>query len=116
MNQEEEIVDRQLNAYNSGDYEEFSTCYHPDIISYRLEDASINQKMSGAHFFDHYKQKLSKNPQIHCTVLQRMRHGRLIIDKELISNNQGNQYEELVAYEVENGLITKMWFCDEIPC
>ena len=110
----EEIVDGQLDAYNKGDYAAFATYYSEDVISYDLETCRPNPQMSGASFFAHYKKKLIDNPKIHCRVIQRIVHGNLVIDKEIISNCRGRDYEDLVIYEVDNEKISKMWFGKEI--
>ncbi len=106
----QKIVNKQLDAYNRCDYETFASCYQKDILSFDLNTSEQIQEMSGANFFEHYSQKFLKNPKIHCAVIQRIVQNNLIIDKERISNYQGSAHDELVIYQVDNGLISKMWF------
>ena len=110
----EEVVDRQLVAYNSSDYETFASCYHEDIISYDLETCASNPQMCGEKFFAHYKDKFTNNPHIHCEVTMRFVHGNLIVDKEIIRGYQNKTHTELVIYQVDGGRISKMWFANEI--
>lgn len=112
---EEQIVDRQLIAYNNKNFEEFSLCYHKDIKSYNFESNEVVPSMSNANFFTYYKKKFLENPNLHCEVTQRIIHGNLVFDREVISEYRNNCHIELVVYQVENRLITKMWFTKEIP-
>ncbi len=110
----EEVVDKQLIAYNKGNYEVFASCYHEDILSYDLLLATLNPQMSGAFFFAHYRNKFSNNPTLHCQVTERIVHDDLVIDKELITGYGKRNHTELVIYQVERGRISKMWFSKEI--
>lgn len=115
MSHPETIVEKQLTAYNQGDYENFASCYHEAIVSYDIHSGETNPKMCGSHFFNHYRAKFLENPKLNCHVTSRMTHGDLVIDKELISDYRDQQHTELVIYEVKSGLITKMWFTQELP-
>lgn len=115
QNEIELVVDRQLDAYNKGDYEVFAACYHEDIGSYNLENSAFIPEMSGANFFTHYRNKFLENPQIHCEVTQRIVHDTLVVDKELISDYRNQRHKELVIYQVEGGKISKMWFSKVLP-
>lgn len=114
MKQITEVVDNQLRAYNELDFETFALCYHKDIVSYELETGAGIEKMSGEHFFAHYRKKFKENPEIHCKVVQRMIHGNLVVDKEYITACNKRNHHEMVIYKIESGLITKMWFTEEI--
>lgn len=105
-----EVVNRQLEAYNRCDYETFSSCYKSDILSYDINTSELIKEMSGSNFFNHYAKKFLENPEIHCEVRERIICDDLVIDKERISNFQGGNHEELVIYQVQDGLIKKMWF------
>lgn len=110
----EEVVDRQLKAYNEGDYETFAACYHDNILSYDLETSAPLPHLSGLLFFTHYHKKFSENPTLHCQVIQRIVHDNLVVDKEIVSNCQSQTHQELVVYQVsQEGLISKMWFSKE---
>lgn len=113
-NEIEEIVDRQLNAYNQGDYETFKSCYHEDISSYEFESSKMIVEMCGENFFSHYQRKFLENPNIHCEVTERIVHDNLVVDKEIISDYRSQKHRELVVYQIENNLILKMWFSKEI--
>lgn len=106
----EEIVDLQLKAYNEGDYEAFAACYDLNILSYDFDTSAPIPHLCGIHFFNHYRKKFSENPNLHCQVIQRIVHDNLVVDKEIVSNFQSRTQNELVIYQVDQGLISKMWF------
>ena len=105
-----DVVNKQLDAYNNHNYEVFASCYHKEIISFDLNTSEKYEEMSGSSFFKHYFDKFQENPKIHCAVIERIVDGNLVIDKERISNFQGTGHNELVIYQVNDGLITKMWY------
>ncbi len=109
----EEIIDLQLKAYNENDFETFASCYHKNIISIDLDSSEIIPHLCGEHFFNYYRKKLSENPTLNCQVIQRITHDNLIVDKEIISNFHSQPHQELVIYQIEHNLITKMWFTKE---
>ncbi len=110
----EQVVDKQLIAYNEKDYEVFASCYDENIESYDLETSTLIAQMSGLNFFIHYRDKFNENPNIQCKVINRMVHDDLVIDHEYISSFRGNNHVELVIYQVTGARITKMWFTREI--
>ena len=105
-----DVVNKQLEAYNSQNYEAFAACYCNDIVSFDLNTSQKIEGMSGESFFMHYFNKFQKNPNIYCAVIERIVNGNLVIDKEQIFNFEGNAHSELVIYQVDDGLISKMWF------
>ena len=105
-----EVVDRQLDAYNKRNYQIFTSCYQSDIVSFDLNTLETIEEMSGDNFFRHYSKKFQENPEIHCQVIERIISGNMVIDKERISNFQGGNHDELVIYQVDKGVISKMWF------
>jgi len=105
-----EVVNKQLDAYNNRNYETFAACYRSDIISYDLNTSEVIEEMSGSGFFKHYSDKFQENPEIHCKVTERIVSGNMVIDNERISNYEGGSHDELVIYQVDEGVISKMWF------
>lgn len=111
----EEVVDRQLKAYNQKDYDVFASCYHEDITCYDFETSKINLEMCGDGFFKHYREKFLENPKIHCEVVNRLVHDNLVVDQEIISDYRNKTHREVVVYQVLQGKISKMWFSKIIP-
>lgn len=110
FNTSEDVVNKQLIAYNEGDFETFISYYHPNITSFDLETAKQNPSMSGMNFFAHYRRKFLEHPKIHCQIVKRVVHHDLVIDQEVISKSDNQKHSELVIYQVKEGRISKMWF------
>ena len=111
----EQVVEMQLEAYNNRNYEAFASYYHQDITSVDLQSNTTSREMSGAEFFSYYRNKFAENPNIYCTVTNRIMLGNLVVDEEVISDYRNQEHKEFVIYQVDDGLITKMWFTLEIP-
>lgn len=106
----EEVVEKQLAAYNNGDYDLFASYYHSNITSYEMETGRQNPLMSGMNFFAHYRKKFLEHSKIHCKVVGRLIHNNLVIDQEVITNWGERSLSGLVIYLVEAGKVSKMWF------
>ena len=111
----EQVVEMQLAAYNNRDYDAFASYYHKDITSVDLQSNTASREMSGEGFFSYYRNKFLENPNIHCSVTNRIILGNLVVDEEVISDYRSQEHKEFVIYQVDDGLITKMWFTQEIP-
>lgn len=106
----EEIVDRQLDAYNRRDFETFASYYHPQISSFNLESSQILPEMTGNRFFEHYRKKFIDYPELHCKVTRRIVQGCFVVDSEEISFGENQKENELVIYQIEGQKIIRMWF------
>jgi hypothetical protein len=104
------LIDRQIVAYNAHDLEAFLATYSPNIELFEFPDKSIVK--GAAAMRDRYKQRLA-DPILHVTIADRMVLGNKVIDHELIRRTwpegPGN-WEAVVIYEMDGGLITKCWF------
>ena len=103
----EEIVQQQLDAYNTRDIDGFLQTYAEDVQLYNFptEIRSRGQKEmreSYTGFFD-------STPDLNCEIRNRIVIGNKIIDEEYITVN-GNSFNAVAIYEVENGKIAKVTF------
>lgn len=112
----EDIIDGQLIAYNQGDYESFVSYYDPHIVSYNLETGALIPSLCGPRFFEHYRQKFTNHPALHCQVLSRLIHNDLSVDQEVVTLTGGHKMKTLVIYQIKEGKIHKMWFTPEEAC
>lgn len=105
----EEIVRKQLEAYNKRDLQAFVACYSDSVKTYDFPD---QLKHSGKkEFRDAYKKVFDKYPNLHCEVVKRMIKGNIIIDEEKLTGRaEGETFYAIVIYEVNNGLIEKVYF------
>jgi hypothetical protein len=103
-----EVVQRQLEAYNARDLERFAATYSDSITIYRLpalEPAIVGQ----AKLREVYTARFSA-PNLHAEILSRMVLGNKVIDHERVRGIKETPIEAVAAYEVEDGLIARVWF------
>jgi len=103
----EEIVQKQVEAYNSGKIEDFLSFYSEDVKIYtypnKLETEGKNaMRESYASFFKNAK-------KLHCTITKRIVTKNIVIDEESIFYNE-TQFGGVAIYEVENNKIIKVTF------
>lgn len=105
----EELVQRQLNAYNMRDIEAFLEPYAEDVEIFNFPGAL---QMKGKDSMRaEYSQLFAQVPNLHCELKGRIIQGNTIIDKERV--RFGDQFVEAVAiYQVENGKIRKVYFVE----
>lgn len=109
-NTAEQVIQRQLDAYNAHDVEAILATYadyaqqfeHPDKLL-ASGKAALRERFT-ARFAE---------PNLHAQLLNRIVIGNMVIDHELVTRTfpEGPGTIELVAmYEVKEGQITKAWF------
>lgn len=73
----------QLDAYNARDIDAFMRCYTPDCIA---EDGAGNQLFAGAvEMRSRYTKLFADSPNLHCTLVSRVRIGDYVFDEESIT-------------------------------
>ena len=103
----ENIVNKQLEAYNKGDIDAFVATYSSDIKLYRYPNNLISEghetmRTKYASFFE-------KSPDLNAQIVNRMVLGNKVIDKEKVTFN-GNTFYAVAIYEVQNEKISKVTF------
>jgi putative hydrolase of HD superfamily len=106
----EQVVQRQLDAYNARDVDAWLASYHPDAEHYELHGGRIARGRS----------ELEQRIQIRfsrtgpaCPVTQPDRHGAIVVDHELITRNfpEGRGHVEMICiYEVAFEVIVRATF------
>ena len=105
------IVEKQIEAYNKKDLEEFLACYAEETQAFMLES---NQQLTNGK--EQLRQIMSKSfldaPESNSSVLNSLTQGNLVINKEKITGHTKNDMiiTTLSIYEVINNQITKVWF------
>lgn len=109
----EEIVQKQVEAYNAHDLTQYSACYHPLAIVSRMSSGQMvaegreQIERTWGYFF-------SSQPKAQCKILSRLPIGRFIIDHEEVSGlADGSVLHAVAIYEVNDGLITRVWLLSE---
>lgn len=104
----ENIVQRQVNAFNLRNYEAFFENFSDDVEIYTfpntLELKGIEAYKKG---FDGI---FERNPELHCEVLNRTVQLNTVIDHERVTFKKGVSNESIAIYKIENGKIAKVYF------
>jgi hypothetical protein len=102
-------VQAQLDAYNARDLERFVACYADDVQLYR-PPAAEPVLQGKAAMAAHYAAHRFKLPLLHAELVNRMVLGNKVIDHERITGLAAQPVEAAVVFEVNAGLIDKVWF------
>lgn len=106
----EDIVARQLDAYNAKDIDKFMSCWakealvfaHPDVLL-----ASGHGDIRARHVLRF------QEPDLFAHLVSRIVMGSRVIDTELVTRNfpEGvGQVDVIGIYEIADGLIARAWF------
>lgn len=110
MNTPEQVVQRQLDAYNARDVDAWLATYHPDAEHYELHGGRIARGRS------ELKQRIQirfSEPDLHALLLSRTVMGTIVVDHELITRNfpEGRGHVEMICiYEVAFEVIVRATF------
>jgi imidazolonepropionase-like amidohydrolase len=103
----EQIVQRQVNAYNARDIEAFTDTYSNDIEILNFpNEPSIKGK---ENLKNQFTQMFERVPNLYCEIKNRIVLGNKVVDREHV--RFGERYSDVIAiYEVTNGKISKVTF------
>ncbi len=105
----EEIVQKQLDAYNARDIEALLSLYADDAQMF--EHPAKLLAAGTAELRERFVARF-KEPDLRAALRQRMVMGQIVVDHEQVTRNfpEGRGQVELVMiYEVQNGRIAKAW-------
>ena len=103
----ETIVNKQLEAYNSRDIDQFIATYSENTEIY---DATGKLTMKGHEQLRKGYEGFFKNtPNLHCHIENRIVINNKVIDKERVTANE-RIIEAVAIYEVTDGKIVKVTF------
>ena len=105
----EQVVQAQLDAYNSHDIDAFMATYAPDLKLYTHPDRLM---ASGAEQVrEQYGRLFANTPNLNARVAKRTVQGRFVIDQEIVTGlPNGGEMSAVAIYEVRDGLIQNVWF------
>ncbi len=104
-----DLVQMQLNAYNTGDLEAFLYPYAEDVRLYDYSDALWAQ--SKEEMRSRYARLFEEVPALHCQLINRMILGNTVIDQERVMGfANGHIIEAIAIYKVANGKISEVRF------
>lgn len=103
------LVQQQLDAYNQRDIEAFLKPYSDSVKIYNHPNQLI---MSGKDKMRaNYEGMFANTPDLHCTLMNRMVLGNVVIDQEsVIFQKDAAPLEVMAMYKIENGKIAEVYF------
>ncbi len=101
----EQIVQRQVNAYNHHDADVFAQTYAADATIARPNAQALQTRPA---INATYREIFAKNPAIHAEILGRDVNGETVVDKERVTGFSDGRaaLEATVTYRVRNGVIS----------
>jgi hypothetical protein len=107
----EKVVQQQIEYYNSQDIEGFASTYADDITVYSFPDNTITLRGKQA-LIERYTETFKK--KMFAKIKNRSIVGNKVIDWEIATNGLTGKSTGLMAiYEIEENLISKVWFIRE---
>jgi hypothetical protein len=100
----EDIVQRQVDAFNAHDVDAFLATYAADAVA-AGGDGMDGPVQGHDALRAHYASRLAQ-PGLRATIEQRVRLGRWVVDYEVVENDAGAT-PALAVYEVEGSLIRR---------
>ena len=111
----EEVVRRQLDAYNARDIEAFMACWADDAQYYQHPSTLL---AAGAAEIRARHVARFKEPNLFGRLVKRMVVGSMVVDQETVARTfpEGTGHVDVIAiYEVAHGKIAKAWFIMGTP-
>ena len=106
----ETVVRRQVDAYNARDIDAFLSFYADDVVIRSLPSGEVDWDGKEAMRAP-YAKRFSENPELNCTITQRIVHGDWVVDHELVTGVRDRpRFRAVATYEVRDGLIRNVWF------
>jgi len=105
-----EVVDLQLNAYNSKNIEGFMKYWHPEAEYYSHPNALL---LKGVEEIRKRHIERFQEPELFGKLMSRVQIDDRVIDHEVVTRSfpEGRGSVEVICiYEVKNEKITKAWF------
>lgn len=103
----EEIVEKQLAAYNNKDLEKYISMFSEHVQLYNFPGEMI--LVGKEQLRERYKIRF-ESPNLHAEVVNRTVLGEYVIDHEKVSGIRESLVEASIIYHISDGLIDKMWF------
>jgi len=109
-----EVVQQQVDAYNAHDLGRFAAMFSERVTVFRMPSAtpSLDGRNALAAF---YAAERFNRPTLHAAIVNRMAFGNKVVDHERIVGLGPEPVEAVAVYEVNDGLIERVWFFASNP-
>lgn len=103
-----ELVQAQIDAYNSRDLEAFLATYAEEVV---IVSAGKENTRTKTALREGYGRLFRENPDLRCSILKREVNGNIVIDDERVDGlADGSLKEARATYVIDNGLIRRVSF------
>ncbi len=103
----DDIIEKQLAAYNDRDLERFISLFSDHVELFNFPGEKILEGKEQMR--ERYKIRF-ESPNLHAEVVSRTYLGDYVIDHERVSGIRDEVVEASVIYHISDGLIDRMWF------
>ena len=103
------LVERQLDAYNRHNLEDFCDCFAEDVQVWRLGQKEPLALGAGA-FRMIYRERFTKNPKIQAQVPNRVVLGPFVVDEEIVTGFGKDTLRVVAIYRSNGEKIDRVWF------
>ena len=104
----EDIVQKQVEYYNNHDLDGFISMYDDSIELYTINNT--NPDLTGMSELKKKYNERFKNPNLHVTIINRIKKDNFIIDEEYVEGISDNVIIVVAIYEIKNEKIRKVVF------
>jgi len=111
----EDIVGRQLDAYNAKDLDAFMACWADDARIWAWPDTLL---ADGADAIRERHRTRFLEPDLHAALSSRVSVDGLVVDREVVTRNFADgpaDVDVIGIYDVRDGLIRQVWFKQDEP-
>lgn len=106
----EEVVQQQVEAYNTRDIEKFLACHDPNVNLYQFGNP-VPYCTGRSQLREIYADVFDHSPDLHTKIINRMVMGDQVIDHEIVTGRKGVDALEIIAiYTVNNKMIAAAHF------
>ena len=104
-----DIIQQQVEAYNSHDLNSFLSFYSDSVEAYLFPNYQFGKGKEALRI--EYGRQFKTSPNLHVEIINMISFGDYFISEEVATGMPGGETIEAVEiYKVENNLITKVWF------
>jgi len=107
----EELVQKQVDAYNAHNLDAFVACYGPDI-EFRTLDGNVGPEKGTAALRKGYADLFKRFPELKVKILKRIGQGAFVIDQQRAEGMGPNPITVTAIYETFQGKIIRVWFIE----
>jgi hypothetical protein len=104
----EQIVQKQVEAYNRHDLVAFLSFYASDVKLYDFPDKERSSGLDAMR--KTYGKLFADNPDLKVDIPKRIVQGDTVIDQEFIFVNENRRLKAVAIYRVVDGKIAAVWF------